>query len=256
MAFSLDLYTKSLRNLGIVNTVALKAAHMRMQSLPKGELVTLRAPQVGSVFCRARTSDLGVFRQIFIEREYRCLDDVRDPGLIIDCGANVGYASAYFLARHKRAQLIAVEPDCGNFSVLQKNLARYSSRVRLIQSGVWSSETGLVMCAETFGDGKEWSYTVRPNGPTETPTLHAVDIGGLLRQSGFDRISVLKIDIEGSEKEVFRHNYESWIGKVDRLVIELHGPECETAFMRAVKSRAAQISRCDELTVCCFARPQ
>jgi len=256
MASRLDLYTKSLRNLGIINTVALKAAHLRMQSLPKGQLVGLRAPQVGTVFCRAHTSDLGVFRQIFIDREYRCLDDMREPGLIIDCGANVGYASAYFLARYPQARLIAVEPDAGNFAVLRSNLAAYSNRTTLIQSGVWSSETGLVMSEEPFADGREWSYTVRPNKPQEAPTMHAVDIGGLLNRSGFDRISILKIDIEGSEREVFRHNYEAWLGKVDRLVIELHGADCEATLAQALEGRAVEVSRCEELTVCSFMRRQ
>ena len=236
--------------------MALKAAHHRMKSLPKGELVSLRAPHVGRVFCRARTSDLGVFRQIYIDREYRCLDDVRAPQLVIDCGANVGYASAYFLARYPQAHVIAVEPDAGNFSVLRRNLAGHADRTTLIQSGVWSTQTGLVISEEPFADGREWSYTVRPNRPGEKPTMQAVDIGGLLQRSGFDRISILKIDIEGSEKEVFANNYAQWLGKVDRLVIELHGPECEAALMRALEDRQVSLSHCDELTVCTFARPQ
>jgi FkbM family methyltransferase len=256
MAFNLDLYARSLKNLGIANTMALKAAHRRMQSLAKGDVIELRAPRVGTVLCRAHTSDIGVFRQIFIDREYRCLDDVKDPGLIIDCGANVGYASAYFLARYPNAQVIAVEPDAGNFAMLGRNLARYPARTRLIQSGVWSHTTGLVMCEDPFGDGREWSYTVRPSRAHEVPAMQAVDIGTLLQDSGFDRISVLKIDIEGAEREVFQHNFQSWIGKVDRLVIELHGPDCEAAFRQAVQSSAVAISRCEELTVCSFERTQ
>jgi FkbM family methyltransferase len=256
MASRLDLYTKSLRNLGIANTLALKAAHRRMQSLAKGDRVGIRAPHVGTVSCRAHTSDLGVFRQIFIDREYRCLDDVRDPKLIIDCGANVGYASAYFLARFPQSRVIAVEPDASNFAVLQENLAPYSGRTTLIQSGVWSTETGLVMSEETFADGREWAYTVRPSRAGETPTMQAVDIGGLLSRSGFERICILKIDIEGAEREVFRTNYQSWIDKVDRLVIELHGPDCEQALMQVVESRAVDIQRCEELTVCSFKHPQ
>jgi FkbM family methyltransferase len=256
MASRLDLYTKSLRNLGIVNTLALKAAHRRMQSLPRGQLVSVRAPHVGNLFCRAHTSDLGVFRQIFIDREYRCLDDVDDAQLIVDCGANVGYASAYFLARYPRACLIAVEPDAGNFSVLRSNLARYGQRTTLIQSGVWSAETGLVMSEEKFADGREWSYTVRPSREGETPSMRAVDIGGLLKNSGFERISILKMDIEGSEQEVFRTNYAPWLGKVDRLVIELHGAECEAALARALNDYRVELSRCEELTVCRFIRPQ
>lgn len=256
MASRLDLYTKSLRNLGIINTLALRAAHRRMRSLPKGEPVALRAPDVGTVFCRAHTSDLGVFRQIFIEREYRCLDDVREPRLIMDCGANVGYASAYFLARYPRAHVIAVEPDAGNFAALRRNLQRHSSRSTLIQSGVWSTQTGLVISEDKFADGREWSYTVRPNRPGEAATMQAVDIGGLLDRSGFERISILKIDIEGSEREVFRTNFSHWLGRVDHLVIELHGPDCEAALLQALEGLPVELSHCDELTVCRFSRPQ
>ncbi len=69
------------------------------------------------VRCRPNTSDVEVFKQIFAWREYRCLDDVHDASLIIDCGANVGYSAVYFLTRYPNARVIAVEPDADNFSV-------------------------------------------------------------------------------------------------------------------------------------------
>jgi FkbM family methyltransferase len=244
----------AVRNMGIANSIALKAADVRMKLAPKDRLIPLRAPGVPTLFCRAGTSDRNVFNQIFVEREYRCIDDVTDADLIIDCGANVGYSAAYFLARHPRAHVIAIEPDAGNFSVLQMNLARWSDRTTLINSGVWSTTTGLVMSENQFGDGREWSYTVRPNGPHEKPTMSAVDIGGLLAQSGRDRISILKIDIEGAEREVFSTNYGAWIDSVDHLVIELHGDDCKAALTSALNGRDVSLSTCDELTVCNFSR--
>lgn len=39
--------------------------------------------------CRANTSDIAVFSQVFIELEYSCLRHVRNAELIIDCGANI-----------------------------------------------------------------------------------------------------------------------------------------------------------------------
>jgi hypothetical protein len=55
----------------------------------------LQSRYVGNVpLCRAGASDLDSFRQIFIDREYPCVDDVVDAEFIIDCGANVGYSSA------------------------------------------------------------------------------------------------------------------------------------------------------------------
>ena len=75
------------------------------------------------LYCRPGTSDLEVFRQVFMERQYACLGAAPSPRLIVDCGANVGYSSAYFLSRFPDAKLIAVEPDSGNFQMLQRNLA-------------------------------------------------------------------------------------------------------------------------------------
>jgi hypothetical protein len=80
--------------------------------------------------------------------------------------------------------------------------------------------------------------------------MQAIDIGGLLRDSGYARISVLKIDIEGGEAAVFSANYQVWLHKVDNLMIELHGPECEAIFLRAIGGLDFELSRCDELTVC------
>jgi FkbM family methyltransferase len=203
----------------------------------------------GGLTCRSGASDLDVFKLIFIDREYRCLDDIPDAELIIDCGANVGYSSAYFLSRFPGCRLIAVEPEESNFALLNKNLRRFHGRFTALHAGVWSRKTGLRMSEAKFGDGREWSYSVREAAPDESPQMDAIDIGSLLRMSGCDRISVLKIDVEGAEKVIFSENVEPWLGRVDVLVIELHGPECERAFESAISAYDFELSTCEELTV-------
>ena len=203
------------------------------------------------LLCRPRTSDLEVFDQIFVGREYRCLDDAKDVGLIIDCGANVGYSSAYLLSRFPAAKVIAVEPDPENYALLNRNLARFGSdRFQTLCSAVWSHPVGLVLEAENAAAGHEWGRTVREARPGETPLMTATDIGSLLAGSGHERISILKVDIEGAEAEVFGTNYEGWIDRVDNLVIELHSDACRAAFMAAISGRGFVVSQCDELTVC------
>lgn len=196
------------------------------------------------------TSDINVFTQIFMSREYRCLDEVQEPSLIIDCGANVGYSSAYFLSRFPKAHLIAVEPDPKNFAMLLDNIRPFGGRATAICSGIWSREVGLVFSQEPFGDGREWARTVRVARDDEKPDMMAKDIGTLLKESGFERISILKVDIEGSEAEVFGSNYEPWIGRVDHMVIELHGGKCEEIFGEAIAKEDLRVERCDELVVC------
>jgi hypothetical protein len=68
----------------------------------------------------------------------------------------------------------------------------------------------------------------------------SVTIGDILRESGFDHIDILKLDIEGAEKELFREGWEEWLPKVRMIVIELHDrfvPGCSQSFYSAILKR-------------------
>ncbi len=195
---------------------------------------------------RSNTSDIGVFHQIFVAREYSCLDDLTNVDLVIDCGANVGYSSAYFLSRFPQCNVICIEPDSSNFLMLQKNLAPYKERVKLIQSGVWSHITGLKFYEVPYKDGGNWGIQVRESREDEIPEMQAIDIGTLLKQSGRDKISILKVDIEGAEAVVFKENYESWLPYVENIVIELHD---DTFFGKASNIVLNTISSCKSFDI-------
>ena len=206
------------------------------------------------LLCRPRSSDREVFRQIFIDREYSCLDGLVDPGLIVDCGANVGYSAAFFLSRFPTSCVVAVEPDPRNFRLLERNLAPYGDRARLLQSAIWSHAADLVISEAQFRDGRDWATQVRECRAGETPHIRATDIGTLLKETGQERIGILKVDIEGAESVVFASNYESWLAKVDNIVIELHD---DAEFGSGSATFHAAIARCGysvttsgELTVC------
>lgn len=199
------------------------------------------------LLCRPSTSDIHVFGQIFVEREYACLDNLpSDIELVIDCGANVGYSSAYFLSRFPNCRVIAIEPDPSNFDVLKTNLAPYKERVKLVHSGVWSRSVGLKI--EYRDDA--WTTEVRECKPHELPDIQATDIGTLLKSSDAERISILKVDIEGAEATLFSENFESWLPLVDNIVIEIHNDYASEIFKRAISDRPFEISEAGELTVC------
>lgn len=75
----------------------------------------------------------------------------------------------------------------------------------------------------------------------------------LLRDSGHDRISVLKLDIEGAETVLFTSGYEDWIDTVDTFVIELHEDSpwgnASAAFHVAIEGRGLALSRSAEVTI-------
>jgi len=243
-------FSSAARNLGIPQFLFYGQQVFRTKLLAtNGSYVLFSKHLVHPVHVRPGTSDLNVFNQIFLHREYRCLDDLRDPGLVIDCGANVGYASAYFLSRFPNAFVVAVEPDAGNFAGLEKNLAPYASRYTALHSAVWSHPTKMVLREGYMANGREWARQVREATLSDEDGMTAVDIPAILAMSpGFDRISILKVDIEGAEKELFSTSTD-WLAKVDNLVIELHGDECESIVYRAMQGQPFAVSRSDELHV-------
>jgi FkbM family methyltransferase len=205
------------------------------------------------LYYRLGSSDLDVFQQIFIELEYSPLRDLQDVRLVIDCGANVGYSSAFFLSQFPACQVVAVEPDPGNLAMLRRNLQRYGRRVDVVHAGIWSHSGPLKISEARFRDGREWTVQVRPCAATEAPDVLGVTVESLLGTSAFTRISLLKMDIEGAEVVVFRDDVD-WLDRVDAIAIELHddsafGRGTET-FHAAIRGRGFDVSHSGELTIC------
>lgn len=253
-ADKITTFGRHLKNVGVAGTALYFVQKTRLRVQPTlGSTPFYRLHSKHARFplwARPGTSDIDVFCQIFRDREYECLDEVTAPSLIVDCGANVGFASAYFLSRFPDATVIAIEPDPDNFAALKANVRQFGSRCKLINRGVWSSTVGLVMDDSSWGDGREWARTVRPVRPGEVPQMSAIDIATILKESGQQRISILKVDIEGAELEVFREGAHDWLSLVDNLVIELHGAEHERVFRNAIADQGFEVSTSYELTVC------
>ncbi|MFY8155090.1 MAG: EamA family transporter, partial [Hyphomicrobiales bacterium] len=57
----------------------------------------------------------------------------------------------------------------------------------------------------------------------------------IMRIAGCESVdAVLKVDIEGSEAEVFSRHTDGWIDRVDNLVVELHGDRCREVVLAAI----------------------
>jgi len=218
----------------------------------------LRTPDAAHpLLARAGSTDLHVFEQVFVEREYAGLDDLTEVELVIDCGANVGYSSAWFLSRWPASRVLALEPDAQNFQALRENLGPYGDRAALLHGGLWSHPCTLAMDDTGYRGGGAWARQVREARPGEDG-VPAWDVPALLEHAGAGRASVLKIDVEGAEAVVFSGDC-GWLDRIDTLVIELHGDshfgDASAAFHRATAGRGFELATCGELTVARRAKP-
>jgi FkbM family methyltransferase len=180
------------------------------------EIAGIRHP----VHLRLRTSDVWLCQQILIDAQYDSGLSVQ-PRVIVDGGANIGLASIYYANKYPEASIIAVEPEQSNFEMLQKNVSPYP-KILPIRAALWNKNQDLYSSAVVSG---HHAYQVRDqqvSGRDSTCNIvRGLSLQGLMADFGIQQIDLLKVDIEGSEKEVF-HDSARWIGRVGMIAIEIH----------------------------------
>lgn len=186
-----------------------------------------------SFYLRIPSSDVPTYDKVFLQREY----DFRlgaQPAVIVDAGANIGLASIYFASKYPAAKIIAIEPEASNFQLLQRNVAPYATIVP-VQAALWDHNGEIDLVDPGLG---KWGFTAKEEAPDGWPPsgfchkVTAITVDGLMDLYELERIDVLKIDIEGAEKEVFADT-SAWIERVDTLIVELHErnkPGCNRSF--------------------------
>lgn len=198
---------------------------LRVVSRSTRDRATLKlvlAPMGRSIAIRANTSDVACLEKVFVDEEYRLPADANPvfgirPKLIVDAGANIGMATLYFAHTFPEARIVAVEPEASNFTLLEGNCAGLPN-VTLKNAALWPSRMHLQLASADRGN---WGFSVQEAQDERSP-IASVTVPELLAESGLPRIDLLKLDIEGAERELFADNCEEWLPKVGMIVIELH----------------------------------
>ncbi len=192
------------------------------------------------VTIRPGTSDLRCLRKVFVNYEY-LIPFETNPQLIVDAGANIGLATLFFAGKFPAAQIIAIEPEPSNYDLLVRNCSGMTN-VTPYNAAVWHTDTSLQIANP---DADKWAFTVKP-GTLNGSGIKALTIPQILAQSGRETIDILKLDIEGAERELFQNGCEKWLSRVKMLIIELHDrdvPGCS----QAVYSRLCQVPFSQEI---------
>jgi len=195
--------------------------------------IRLYAAKFRPLIIRKGTSDQEVFMSIFVLREFALPVKVQ-PKLIIDAGAYTGLSTLYYATKYPGAKIIAVEAEESNFKILEQHTARLP-KVTRVHAGLWYRK-GFLKIVDR-GTGK-WGFGVEEVAKGDKYDIEATDLDTLLKDSGLEKIDILKLDVEGAEKFIFSQNSKQWIEKTDIMVIELHDriiPDCTAALYSAIE---------------------
>jgi FkbM family methyltransferase len=194
---------------------------------------TARRPEIeialpgyrGSFVVRRFSSDMNVFHSVFIEGELESFLP-EDPRFIIDGGANVGYTTAFYAQRFPNATVIAVEPSPSNLAQLRRNCAGYQNVV-FLEGAIWPESTNVKIVNP---EDESWSYRVEASDDTG---VRGYTIEEIMDKYKICEIDLMKLDIEGAERQLFESRFERWLPRVKVIVVEIHGEEARSAIERA-----------------------
>jgi FkbM family methyltransferase len=204
----------------------------------QADLATLTLPaEAGgrTFFFRKGSSDEDVLRQTFTDRQHdlswvapsrhaellayverRVAQGARP--LVVDAGANIGASTAFFASALPSARIVAIEPDAANADLLRRNADGLD--VEVVQAAL-ASAAGRSNVVDP-GQG-HWAFrTVDAAGApagASVPNVTIAEIYARHRPAFFP--AIVKIDIEGAEKDVFRDSTE-WIRQTPVIIVELH----------------------------------
>lgn len=193
-------------------------------------------------FCyRPGTTDLLVLEQVFLDGEYH-VEPIAPESIeyIVDLGSNIGVTAIFWAQHYPNARMVLVEPDPDNFKLLQRNTAAFQDRCVLINAAVSDK------CGETsfFRSEREYGHSILQGDDSVSEIqVRTLTVAGILREAGFPRVDLLKMDIEGGESLVMP-TIGTWPCAPRYLIAELHPPydfgtfaeHCQSVGLRATQS--------------------
>jgi FkbM family methyltransferase len=136
---------------------------------------------------------------------------------VLDGGANNGDSALYLWLAYKPEVLVAVEPAEDNYELLCTNTQAIPA-IRPVRGAVWHEDTTLRL---DLSGGSTVSNTVSAQGETGVAVV-AKSIATLAREQGLEGFDLVKLDIEGAERELLLEERATWLKTCKIFLLELH----------------------------------
>ncbi len=174
-------------------------------------------------------ADKSVMKEIFELREYKDVESIiksaKAAGFgraepIIDAGAQAGFFSLYCLALNPKVRVYAIEPDENNLEVLEDNLNLNNVPNIEIIAGALAGKSGLRDFYVSYDTHNHSLFKVLTPQITKVTKVKAYSLDDFLNEQEITQVSLLKLDVEGSEYEVLQ-NFRGW-EKINNIILEYH----------------------------------
>lgn len=204
-----------------------------------GYLRSGRDPQIGdfklgALKFLARKEDWVAIREVLVEDEYLCVERLipkNSSPRVLDLGANIGSFALRVFLHNPNAQVASVEAADDTFQILEGNRRlNPGSNWHVLNFGVWRDDGPLALMRRGISVGHR---VIEGAGDD---VVQGISMPTLLGKLGWDRVDLIKLDIEGGEEAVIPAALDV-LRKTRFLIVEIHSDRIDSApIMSALQS--------------------
>ncbi|MBU4453189.1 FkbM family methyltransferase [Patescibacteria group bacterium] len=182
-------------------------------------------------------ADESVWAEIFKYREYRASESaIKQAKTIFDIGAHAGFFTLYAKALNPAVKVVCVEPENNNIQTLNKNLELNSigDGIKVI-SGALVPKAGRYVL-KISQDSHNHQVASKAEGiPKElAQSVVGYTFTKLLKHTKTVSVDLLKMDIEGYEKDILEALTQDEWQAIRNIVLEYHGGDGQRAYAEAI----------------------
>jgi FkbM family methyltransferase len=163
------------------------------------------------------------YNEMFVERKYDCYE-LKNLDVVLDLGANNGLFS-YLCYMDGCKSIYAFEPNQDALKNLN-HIFKDIPSVQVIDKAIYYKDGDLKFYVDkantTIGSINKSHVSDNTATTTEEITIPAISLKTFIQESGINKISLLKIDIEGAEYEIIEHLEDEIFEMTDSFLIEFH----------------------------------
>jgi FkbM family methyltransferase len=242
------------------------------QAPPTPALLRYRLPNGLLVAHQNEAETRHFYEDIFEHRSY-VKHDIRIPkgAIVFDVGANIGLFTLFVHTEAKDARIYSFEPAPPLFELLRRNVADHRVRAELFNIGLSARErdapftfypnsSGMSSFYANQAEEKHVLQTIIENQrrlgmadmdqvlshseellgirfEAKTFTARLRRLSSVIRETGVERIDLLKVDVQKAELEVLEGIDEGDWPKIAQIVLEAHDIEGRVSHIAALLER-------------------
>ncbi len=167
--------------------------------------------------------DESIVNEVFKFREYRSAQEIiqNSNGAIVDVGAHAGYFSLWTAVLNSKIKIYALEPVKENFDFLKQNLAENNFKNIKAENVALTRETGEI---NIFLSEDSHNHSLLPISD-QVQKIKGLSLVDFIKKYKIKKISLLKMDIEGGEYEIFENLEKENFSQIENIFLEYHQSE-------------------------------